>query len=81
MYDTIDDGNIAIDRIHWTFLIEEDGVALTLADCQLMIVYIGQRELCIFFSISNCGDNVNRISLRLHITAVNDGIKHDYLTN
>ena len=78
--DAVDDGNVTVDWIDGAFLVEEDGVAFGLTDRQLVVVYIRQRELCIRFSVCNGGNHIDCVSLRLHVTAIDDSVLYDYLT-
>ena len=81
MHDAVDNWNVAIGRVHSTHLVQVQGVVLAFADCQLMIIYSRQRELCILFSISKCGDESRCISLLFGITAVDDRVEHDHLSH
>ena len=50
---TINSWDVAVVRIDITVIIQNNDVVFRFADRQFVVIYIRQRELCIFFSASN----------------------------
>ena len=83
VYDTISSGDVTIPWVNRTILVKIYCIVLILAihaDGQFVIIYVGQRELCIFFS-SQRGNKGDRKPLFFHIITVDDRVEHNHLTN